>query len=117
MKTLIHIATRVAVLALSLGVLLGVAHGSDVLDHSNSASATESPFTQEMRVTAVGPGSSPADDSNSASAWGAPFATDTQVTVSGPGASPSDDSGSASAQGGFGTGSRTARADAKLAKG
>ncbi|UFN48602.1 hypothetical protein LPC08_21735 [Roseomonas sp. OT10] len=95
-----------AALALTLGAATAQAH--DVLDHSNSASATGSPFVAAVPVTQNSTGASPADDSRSASAVGSAFGTVVPTSHANRGQA-TDWSNSASATGGVPAYRRAAR--------
>ena len=70
----INLRTTAAALALTFGAFSVQAQAADVLDHSNSASATGNPFAYDVAVTQERLGASPVDVSNSASAVGSAFA-------------------------------------------
>ncbi|UFN49035.1 hypothetical protein LPC08_24110 [Roseomonas sp. OT10] len=87
-----RIPALAAALALSLGAALPAM--ADVLDQSNSASATGNPFVTMMAVTQNGYGASPASG-NSVSARGDALRYAGTVTPNRFGATPSDWSNSA----------------------
>ena len=73
-------ATAFATAALLASLGSAVAQAHDVIDHSNSVSATGSPFAARVPQSVNGPGASPEDDSSSVSAVGSPFAAAVPVT-------------------------------------